>query len=180
MYIAKFQVTNYKSFYSSQELTLTPGFNVIVGPNNVGKTALVEAMSLHFTDNPHRSMKTMPRPGMQVSNVSTVNIAFQLAEGEAEQLLIDSASNFFVPVGSRPQDESNRFQILLREPGLIKGIYQPSSSFTSAYLESYGNQPNPQQDSQKDIADFHVCNLRDGCQQACVPESIRRDLNPLH
>src|SRR6266571_4851170 len=144
MYIAKFQVKNYKSFYSSQELTLTPGFNVIVGPNNVGKTALVEAMSLHFTDNPHRSMKTMPRPGMQVSNVSTVNVAFQLAEGEAEQFLLDSASNFFVPVGSRPQDESNRFQSLLREPGLIKGFYQPSSSFTSTYLESYGNQPNPQ------------------------------------
>src|SRR5947209_6103784 len=143
MYIAKFQVANYKSFYSSQELTLTPGFNVIVGPNNVGKTALVEAMSLRFTDNPHRNIKTMPRPGMQVSNMSTVNIAFQLAEGEAEQLLIDSASNFFVPVDSRPVDESNRFQMLLRESGLIKGIYQPSSSFTSVYLESYRNQPNP-------------------------------------
>jgi predicted ATPase len=144
MYIAKFQVSNYKSFHSSQELTLTPGFNVIVGQNNVGKTALAEAMSLHYTDNPHRSMKTVLRPGLPVPNASTVNIAFQLVEGEIEQLLIESAKSFFVPVGARPQDESLKFQVLLHESSHLQCVYQPPNSFTSAYLESYGNLPNPQ------------------------------------
>ncbi len=65
MYIARFKIENYKSFLSSQELDLTPGFNVVVGPNNVGKTALVEALSLRFDNRPHRSMTTFPHPGMQ-------------------------------------------------------------------------------------------------------------------
>jgi AAA15 family ATPase/GTPase len=64
MYIAKFQVQNYKSFLSSQEVNLTSGFNVVVGQNNAGKTALVEALSLHFDNKYHMSMKTSPSPGV--------------------------------------------------------------------------------------------------------------------
>src|SRR5829696_4121152 len=58
MHIATLQVNNYKSFSSSEEIRFEPGFNVIVGQNNVGKTALVEALSLQFRDKPHRSLKT--------------------------------------------------------------------------------------------------------------------------
>lgn len=45
MYISKFQVSNYKSFRDTVEITLTPGINIITGQNNVGKTALLEALS---------------------------------------------------------------------------------------------------------------------------------------
>lgn len=144
MYIAKFQVMNYKGFYDSREIALTPGFNVIIGPNDVGKTALVEAMSLQFNDNAHRSMKTVPRRGTKIPGVSKVDVAFQLAEGEAEQSLIDDGNNFFVPVESRPADESIRFQALIHQPALLRCHFQPSASFTSAFLESYGSQINAQ------------------------------------
>ncbi len=146
MYIARFQIENYKSFRSSQELDLTPGFNVIVGQNNVGKTALVEALSLRLNHNPHRSMKTIPRRGMQSSNVTTVNITFQLAEGEAEQLLIDTASGFYVPVGAVRFDDAAKFQSLLHDPGLLQCVYQPGA-FTSAHLESYGIRADDAQDT---------------------------------
>src|SRR5260370_42189846 len=100
MYIAKFQVNNYKSFLSSQVVNLTSGFNVVVGQNNAGKTALVEAVSLHFENKNHLSLKTSPSPGVLLDDsfLSTVKMAFQLAEGEAEQLLINARGSFFLPL----------------------------------------------------------------------------------
>jgi hypothetical protein len=62
MYISSFQVSNYKSFLESPEVQFAPGFNVIVGENNVGKTALIEAMSLRALHQPHLSVTTMPTP----------------------------------------------------------------------------------------------------------------------
>lgn len=60
MYLSKVQVNNYKSHLCSAALELTPGFNLITGQNNAGKTALLEALSLTFGSKPHRSLKTMP------------------------------------------------------------------------------------------------------------------------
>ena len=141
MYIARFQIENYKSFLSSQELTLTPGFNVIVGPNNVGKTALVEALSLKFDNKPHRSMKTIPSPELPGPDISMVNIAFQLAEEEAEKLLINARGNLIVPLrqGEDPGNEAAKFLALLRKPGILQCAYR-QGNFGLAYLESYGNQ----------------------------------------
>jgi predicted ATPase len=58
MYISRFQLLNYKSFQDSGVLEFQPGINIIVGANNSGKTALLEALSLSFKDIPHRSLKT--------------------------------------------------------------------------------------------------------------------------
>jgi AAA15 family ATPase/GTPase len=89
MYIARFQIKNYKSFLSSQEIELTSGFNVVVGQNNAGKTALVEALSLHFDNKHHISIKTSPNPGVLLhdSFTSTVQLAFQLSEGKRSNCL---------------------------------------------------------------------------------------------
>ena len=62
MRICSFKIQNYKSFLEPRELTLEEGFNLIVGQNNVGKTALLEALSLQFKSKPHRSQLTAPTP----------------------------------------------------------------------------------------------------------------------
>ncbi len=46
MRIERFRIVNYKSFADSGEVRFKPGFNVIVGRNNVGKTALAKAVRL--------------------------------------------------------------------------------------------------------------------------------------
>ncbi len=141
MYIAKFQVKNYKSFLSSQEVDLTSGFNVVVGQNNAGKTAFVEALSLHFGNKNHMSMKTSPSPGVLLDDsfISTVQIAFQLAEGEAEQLLINARSSFYMPLreGTDLGSEATKFLALLRQSEVLQCIYQPNN-FVTTYLESLG------------------------------------------
>lgn len=139
MYIAKFQVKNYKSFLSSQEVTLTSGFNVIVGQNNAGKTALVEALSLHFDNKVHMSMKTSPSPGVLLhdSLTSAVQMAFKLGRGEAEQLLINARGSFYLPVreGTDPSNEADKFLALLRQSEIFQCIYQ-SNNFVTTYFES--------------------------------------------
>lgn len=59
MYLSKFQLFKYKSFLDSCLLEFTPGINIVVGQNNAGKTALLEALSLNFDNILHRSIKTL-------------------------------------------------------------------------------------------------------------------------
>ncbi|MEG4248344.1 AAA family ATPase [Microcoleus sp. Pol10D4] len=59
MYISRFQLLNYKSFRDSGVLEFQPGINIIVGANNAGKTALLEALSLNFEKKSHRTLKTL-------------------------------------------------------------------------------------------------------------------------
>lgn len=87
MHIASFKIANYKSFSTTAEVSLTPGFNVIVGQNNVGKTALVEALSLRFEHHPHRSLKTIPTPGFPAPGFSVANVQLTLSRQELWQTL---------------------------------------------------------------------------------------------
>jgi len=68
MYLSKFQILNYKSFRDSKSLEFKPGINIIVGSNDSGKTALLEALSLNFKNQIHKSLKTFPLPSSDVVN----------------------------------------------------------------------------------------------------------------
>jgi predicted ATP-dependent endonuclease of OLD family len=55
MYLSKFRVQNYKSFSNSGEIEFKPGINIIVGQNNSGKTALLEALVIgNVESKPHK------------------------------------------------------------------------------------------------------------------------------
>ena len=62
MQIDSFRVLNYKSYLDSGEIALSPGMNIVVGKNSVGKSALIEALSTRFTGSPHRSIQSLPHP----------------------------------------------------------------------------------------------------------------------
>jgi recombinational DNA repair ATPase RecF len=72
MFIKTFEVENYKSFLASGEIALSPGFNVIVGPNNAGRTALIEALEYRFENQPHRSQRTATNRNSQPIPTSRV------------------------------------------------------------------------------------------------------------
>jgi predicted ATPase len=76
MYLSKFRVLNYKSFRDSGNLEFKPGINIIVGTNNSGKTAFLEALSLKFQNHIiHKSIRTLPSP----SDVITPYPCYQLS-----------------------------------------------------------------------------------------------------
>ena len=100
MYISSVRVNNYKSFNQSPILELKRGFNIIVGKNNAGKTALLEALSLQFSQKPHRSIKTAPKVNSHINPTSSVDIAFTLDRSELIEILHRLNTSFCIPIPS--------------------------------------------------------------------------------
>jgi len=109
MYISKFKIANYKSFLESPELEFTPGFNIISGQNNSGKTALLEALGLQFFGIPHRSLKTLPARDTIPDQTSIAHISFTLPPDEVRELLRAAGLNTFLfayPDTTSPESKS--------------------------------------------------------------------------
>jgi AAA domain, putative AbiEii toxin, Type IV TA system/AAA ATPase domain len=92
VYIKRFQIGNYKGFLKTAEIDLGPGINVVCGPNNAGKTAVLEALDPNTSANPHRSPKTMPAPRLQPDPVSWANISFVVSGTELAQMMREQAA----------------------------------------------------------------------------------------
>lgn len=87
MRISSFSIKNYKSFEEPQELQFSAGFNIIVGQNNVGKSALLEALALKFTSKPHTSKLTLPERGMRLNPMSSAEVTFTITRKELKFIL---------------------------------------------------------------------------------------------
>lgn len=99
MYLSKFKLFNYKSFQDSGLLEFTPGINIIVGQNNAGKTALLEALTLNFSDVPHRSIKTLNNPLSTLGNIqSKSQVSLYLDKKELRLILAQGLLPFVIPV----------------------------------------------------------------------------------
>jgi len=114
MHFSKFKLENYKSFRSSKDVSFTPGFNVIVGRNDVGKTALVEGLGLDFGTISHHSEKTIPYRGDPVPLESQSHCTIHLPGDELRDILL-GLPQFFLPVLSNGDEATSvkRFNELL-------------------------------------------------------------------
>lgn len=82
MLIKKFRIKNYKSFLDSSQVELGAGFNIILGKNNAGKTALLEALRLQFQSKPHRSVGVLPTSRSPISPNSSVEVSLSISGEE--------------------------------------------------------------------------------------------------
>lgn len=101
MRICSFKIENYKSFLEPREITFQEGFNLIVGQNNVGKTALLEALSLKFTGKPHRTQLTAPSQNSVINPSSSAFVKLALSGGELREILLQGG-DFDVPCQAEP------------------------------------------------------------------------------
>src|SRR5258708_17372061 len=97
MRLANFQIKNYKSFDATERLPLNPGFNVVVGPNNSGKTALLECLTMRFSWNAHRSSKSIPKPTTQKNPTSRVDVSLVATGEEILETMLASGNQFLLP-----------------------------------------------------------------------------------
>ena len=110
MYISRFEVRNYKCYREPNALEFKAGFNIVTGQNNVGKTALLEALTLAFDPSPHLSQATVPTVGAASPDTSSVKITFVVTRNELLDLLggdernIPRPDNGFSPQGIRAYD----------------------------------------------------------------------------
>ena len=100
MHISRFQLFNYKSFQDSGALEFQPGINIIVGANNSGKTALLEALSLSFETSPHRSIETVPQPNSTPIRESVAKVTLIFTKAEIHSLFDDLPANQYVGLSS--------------------------------------------------------------------------------
>ena len=139
MRISNFKIINYKSFYSTEVLTLTSGFNIVVGQNNVGKTALVQALSLDFKNNPHRSLKTLPQSYSSLQNpYSECRVYLELPPKQIKSF-INQMGIFYVPSkkGESPQNTFERFINALCDEQHLMCIFRGDGSPFSMSLENF-------------------------------------------
>ena len=120
MYISRFQILNYKSYLKTAEIEFKPGFNVVTGKNNAGKTSLLEALTLQFDGNPHRTVETVPYPGAPTPNMSVVRFALSIGRKELVRLIGDGQQRFL------PRPVSGF--------GWSSGSYDGSPTSTDAFL----------------------------------------------
>jgi hypothetical protein len=100
MYISRFQLLNYKSFRDSGVLEFQPGINIIVGANNSGKTALLEALTLSFKTSPHRSIETLPQRNSTPIRKSVANVTLIFTKAEIHTLFDNLSPNCYVGLSS--------------------------------------------------------------------------------
>jgi predicted ATPase len=111
MWISSFQIKNYKSFVDSPGLRFAPGINIIVGQNNVGKSALLEAVELRFKSNPHKSRLSVPRRGTTVNPTVVANVTFTITGEELRRILWNRGGPYHFP---RPADNQFRNQAFIK------------------------------------------------------------------
>lgn len=143
MYISQFRIGNYKSFDETAPLELKPGFNIITGQNNAGKTALTEALSLSFPGNPHRSLKTVPAPDIAPNRVSWVDIDFTVSRDELFELLLSGSRTYLVatPASDDPIAQGAGFPNSAQGPtGFINAIFGNETFTFSLRQENQENQ----------------------------------------
>src|SRR5260370_10230953 len=123
MWIKSFRLTNYKSFEDSGEHTLARHMNVIVGQNNVGKTALLQAVAQRFDERPHRN--SSQRRGATLSPRSKIELDFiSTAEEISDAMMVGNPVRVILP---------QRWQA---DP--LKFLQLPEVTFSAAYLGSSG------------------------------------------
>lgn len=172
MRIESVAITNYKSFLDKQTIYLGPGFNLLLGTNNAGKTSVLDVLDMNIGLNePHRSERTIPRYGGQTSQSSQLEMT--LATRFDELWRLAGSSQLYLPVaaindfdeGKKSLERLERFmeddgEILLTSTfnqgtervsfnagALIQGVASrnnPSEPLPSALIQFNPNSPNLQ------------------------------------
>ena len=140
MRLKSVQIESYKSLLKPASIELGPGFNVIVGQNNAGKTALVEAMSLTFGNHPTRTLETMPDRTPGVLTTSSVVATFDLSGAELKSWLGDQGDFFSLLVSERSTMSTYILALNehLQQPSVIVRARYVAGGFEPATLVGMG------------------------------------------
>lgn len=87
MYISSIQLNHILSFLNTQKIELSTGFNVIVGPNNAGKTALARSLKLESLLESHFSIHTKPYYESPTSIDSRIIAQVKITQHDLTRLL---------------------------------------------------------------------------------------------
>lgn len=137
MHISKFRIYNYKSYLDSNEVSLKSGINIITGQNNAGKTALLQALSLQFTDIPHRSTETIPTQLEKVNPTTLLEVEFSMTKTELITYIFSHFNTFHIPKGHvsiHNYSEKKFFDHYLRDDNVFQVEFLKNGSIKKVNL----------------------------------------------
>jgi hypothetical protein len=111
--ITSIAVENFRSFRDRQEMRFEPGFNIILGANNAGKTTVLDALSFQSPNDPHRSKVSMPRYGALPPPTSKVEIGLTTVVSELRRQLQEST--LLLPVDAATLERARQREMLISE-----------------------------------------------------------------
>ena len=139
MRISSFRLKNYKCFRDTGKISLSPGMNVILGRNDAGKSALVEAISFQAGSSPHRSLITLPTAHTPLDQTSIVSVTFETSSEDLRSCL-NCQPDFTVPAPDRKgyEETAREFQEAVAKGGPFNTVWH-NTNLVSADLESFGS-----------------------------------------
>jgi len=112
MWISRFRLTNFSSFFDSDFIELSPGFNLFIGPNNSGKSALLRSLSNPLPNNPHKNEKAFRGSDLAVPSVQ---IDLNTTPTEIVRVFSRIGQDAFFPVENSSDSGVDRLLSFLRE-----------------------------------------------------------------
>lgn len=111
MHIESVSIENYKGFLDRQTLRFEPGFNLLVGANNAGKTTVLDVLDLPTGINePHRSQRTIPVYGGSPDGQSTYAVGVAVCFQELRQMV--GWNQVFLPLAVHSEDVRGRLEAI--------------------------------------------------------------------
>ncbi len=144
MRIKSMQVENYKSFAISPNILLEPEFNIVVGENNTGKTALLEALSTKFQNKPHRNIDTAPYVYSPDVGTSKISLCIEVSGLEIREYV--RGRHFLVMYDRKSrasvQVQGAQFISQIKQTFTFNYVYLAESDAPQlSWIDGYGN-PN--------------------------------------
>jgi hypothetical protein len=145
MKIQSISIDSHKSFHSVDISELHPTYNVIVGKNNTGKSALLDVLNLRFSASPHRTQETKPSAGGKVHGKPKIEVGLDLANSQVMSVIQSSGNELILPA-PRVTNDRNRFlaglcQELLELVGPVDGSNQLQVEMGPALSDVHSDNP---------------------------------------
>lgn len=152
MHLSRIRIINYKSYLDSGNIFFKPGINVVIGPNNSGKTALLEALSLHIANKPHKGEKAPKYPSTGWSPTSKVEFTVSLESEELDDYKFGSLT-LPSPANGRIDDV-----VKVLNTALETGLHIKGSSHHQGVNKDfdYGYPPAPKADTNSCLHTFSL------------------------
>lgn len=172
MRVTHFQIVNYKSFRETEKIPLGRNVTVIVGQNNVGKTALAEALSLRFRRQSHRSLSTIPANLIGIPSPPSESVVSVWCEATFEEMIRahsrDGLGPLLVPFDdpgeASPQAMSETVQGILErlhQLGQYRIVYESRENGDPAPLAHLSRHEGLGDPNQKGAYQFHLTRSAD-------------------
>jgi hypothetical protein len=133
-------IRNYKGYRDSGRAEFGPGFNGLVGQNNSGKTAFLEALEFaKFQSKPHRSIDLARETPL--ASLSECEVEIELSGPELRNLLLARGAPFNFPFNcdiDPTNAVTNLETLLMAERTIVRLRYYPSNNCQALSSPSHG------------------------------------------